>query len=135
MTSGQSSALPAQLSQWLRGNTVCDGLARSLEHSKCPGNNAFYRHHYLEVMRTAGLIRNKMDLACQAQGRSKLGEEAGAEVRRGGSPKHSSLPWDVCGHECEGAGGHAGLSHLSTRQMERAPGESGSSMAEKVGAC
>lgn len=29
------------------GNKVCDGLAQSLEYSKCSGNNAFYRHHYL----------------------------------------------------------------------------------------
>lgn len=40
-----------------------------------------------EVLRTAGIIRNKMALVGQAQGRSKLGEEVGAMVRRGCTPQ------------------------------------------------
>lgn len=75
-----------------------------------------------EVMRTAGIIRSKMDLVCQAQGKSKLGEGVGVPLKRGKgcSLGRSGLPLGVCRHEYEQKGSHA---LLSKRQMERAGGE------------
>jgi len=81
-------------------------------------------------MRTASIIRNKMDLVCQARGRGKPREEVvGASVRRGRgcAPRQSTLPlcvWAQAGREAP---------PCSPTHRWRGHGKTGSSMAENVG--